>query len=264
MKIKGFLIDLDGVLTRDEEFTPISGAIEFINFLVKGNIPFIIATSNSRYSPEEIAYKLVRKGFNLKSNQIVSPLTVAPEVLRSLNINKIYVIGSQNLKKFLEKENFHISKTPKVDAVIVGLDKKLNFTKIKIATTALKTYNALLFALNKNILSKDDDGLLFPGVGTIAKMFSLACQCNENFTHFGKMGKEYNKLVFSRLGIKEMEHIAIISDDIYIDLKGYKQLGLKTIFVTTGKYDYDEALNKNFVDIIVNNLMEIPRRIKIY
>ncbi|MDQ7055137.1 MAG: HAD hydrolase-like protein [Persephonella sp.] len=205
--------------------------------------------------------KLRDNGFNIEINEIISPLVVAPEVLQKESIKRLFVIGSENLKKFLRVRGFEVVDSPEVDGVLIGLDKEFNFHKMKVGTTALKVYSAKLYALNNNIVSKDDDGLLFPGVGTVARMFSQACQCNQDFKHFGKMGVEYNRVVFDRLGKKE--GVAMISDDIYVDLKGYKTLGLKTIFVTTGKYKEEEAKDKDFIDIIVHNLMEIPDRVKI-
>ena len=249
------MIDLDGVLVKDEMFTPIEGTVEFIDYLKSHKIPFVIATSNSRFSPEEIWEKLKSKNFDVDINEIVTPLVVAPKLLHKENVKKLFVIGSENLKKFLRKKGFEVINSPEVDAVLVGLDKEFNFHKMKIGTTALKVYGAKLYALNNNIISKDDDSLLFPGVGTVARMFSQACQCNQDFKHFGKMGEEYNRVVFERLGKKE--GIVMISDDIYVDLKGYKTLGLKTIFVTTGKYTEEEAKDKDFVDMVVPNLMEI-------
>ena len=261
MQIKGFLIDLDGVLTKDEDFSPIEGAVEFIKYLNKKSIPFVIATSNSRFPPEEIISRMEKWGFSINTDQIITPLVVAPEVLKKEKIKKIFVIGSQNLKKFLKDKGFDIIENPEVDGVLVGLDKEFNFQKMKIGTTALKTYGAKLYALNKNIISKDEDGLLFPGVGTVAKMFSTACQCNQNFKHFGKMGDDYNRFLFEKLSVKEKEKIAIISDDIFVDLEGYKKYGLKTIFVTTGKYTEKDLEKSSKVDMVVNNLMEIIKKV---
>ncbi|WP_457636332.1 HAD-IIA family hydrolase [Persephonella sp.] len=261
MQIKAFLIDLDGVLTKDEDFSPIEGAVEFIGYLNKKGIPFVIATSNSRFSPEDIVSRMKENGFDISQNRIITPLVVAPEVLKKEGIKKIFVIGSQNLKEFLKEKGFDILENPEVDGVLVGLDKKFNFQKMKIGTTALKTYGAKLYALNKNIISKDDDGLLFPGVGTVAKMFSIACQCNQDFKHFGKMGKDYNRVLFEKLSVKEKEKTAIISDDIFVDLEGYKKYGLKTIFVTTGKYTEKDLEKSSKVDMVVHNLMDIIKKV---
>ena len=263
MQIKAFLIDLDGVLTKDENFSPIDGAVEFISYLNKKDIPFVIATSNSRFPPEEIVSRMRKNGFEISTEKIITPLVVAPEVLKKEKVKKIFVIGSKSLKKFMGKKGFYILESPEVDGVLVGLDKEFDFWKMKVGTTALKTYGAKLYALNRNIISRDDDGFLFPGVGTVAKMFSIACQCNQDFKHFGKMGEDYNRVLFDRLSVKEKEKIAIISDDIFVDLEGYKKYGLKTIFVTTGKYTEKDLEKSSKVDMVVHNLMEILEKVKL-
>ncbi|NPA17411.1 MAG: HAD hydrolase-like protein [Aquificae bacterium] len=263
MNIKGFLIDLDGVLTKDENFTPIEGAVEFIDYLNRNRIPYLIATSNSRFPPEEIIRRMRNNGFNLSPEKIITPLVVAPEVMKKEGVDTVFVIGSPQLIEFMEGKGFSVKQTPEVDSVLVGLDKGLNFEKLKIGTTALKVHGAKLYALNRNIISKDDDGLLFPGVGTVAKMFATACQCNGDFKHFGKMGPEYNKVAFEKLGIDNPGQICMISDDLFVDLKGYKSLGLKTVFVTTGKYTLGDAEGADFVDIIVDNLTQLIGRVNI-
>jgi len=261
--MEGFLIDVDGVLTKDENFSPLEGAIEFINYLNSKKVPYLIATSNSRFSPEEIVQRMRENGFDISLDRIITPLVVAPAVLKKEGIESLFIIGSDSLKGYMKEKGFEIKSTPDVDGVLVGLDKKLTFEKLKIGTTALKVNRAKLYALNRNIISKDDDGMLFPGVGTVAKMLSIACQCNENFKHFGKMGDEYNKIAFDKLGIKDTSKIGMISDDIFVDLKGYKSLGLRTVFVTTGKYTEEDAKGAEFIDIIVNNLKELIGRTKI-
>ncbi|NPA12536.1 MAG: HAD hydrolase family protein [Aquificae bacterium] len=261
MEVKGFLIDLDGVLTKDEEFNPIPYGVEFINTLKEKGIPFLIATSNSRFTPQQIVQKLQEKGFNISLAEIITPLVVAPDVMAKEGIKTLFIIGSNSLREFFTEKSFVCKDNPDVDGVLVGLDKNLNFQKIKVATTSLKRNGAKLYALNKNIISKDDDGLLFPGVGTVAQMFANACQCNQDFKHFGKMGEEYNRLAFERIGIGDKSKIMMVSDDIYVDLKGYKSLGLKTAFVSTGKYTMEEAKDKDFIDIKVENLKQLMEKV---
>ncbi|WP_457641891.1 HAD-IIA family hydrolase [Persephonella sp.] len=253
MKIEGLLIDLDGVLIKNSSFNIFNDVPVFIEYLHKNNIPFKITTNNSRIPPSEIARKLKERGVDINEKDIVSPLFVAPEVLKKEGITKVYIIGSEELKNYFSEKGFSVEENEEVDCVLIGMDKKLNFDKLKIATTALKRNNARLFALNKNLISQDDDGKLFPGVGSIAQM--LAYTCNINFEHFGKISRLYNETIFKSINIPP-EKLAIISDDLYIDLKGYKSLGLKTIFITTGKYTIDD-IGEYKPDYIFNSLTEI-------
>ncbi len=261
MNIKGFLIDLDGVLVKGN-FEPLEGSLELISILKKRKIPFKIATSNSQYSPEELARKLQEKGFRIEKEDILSPLSIAPIYLKEENIKTLFVIGSENLKKYLKEKDFDIKDDEFVDGVLVGLDKNLSFEKLKTATTALKKEKAKLFALNGNKISQDNDGKLFPGVGSVAKMLSFACSCNEDFKHFGKMSDVYNKIAFKELGLKP-EEIAIISDDLFVDVVGYQSLGLTGIFMTTGKYSKDDITEEAKPDFVFHSLKELIQKLEL-
>ncbi len=256
MQVKGFLVDLDGILVSGDDFIPLEGAVEFIDFLKKKNIPFKIATSNSRYSPEELSKILKNVGFNIESTDILSPLSIAPQYLKQEGIKSLFVIGSENLKKYLSEKDFLIKEDEDVDSVIVGLDKTLNFEKLKTATTAIKRNKAKLFALNGNRISKDTDDRLFPGVGSVAQMLAYATSCCEKVKHFGKMSDIYNKIAFEELKLKP-EEIAIISDDLFVDITGYKSLGLTGIFLTTGKYTEEDINENNKPDKIYHSLKEL-------
>ncbi len=251
--IEGLLVDLDGVLVKDGEFNIFEDAPMFIDFLHKNNIPFKIATNNSRKPPYQIASKLRERGLSIDEKDIISPLSVAPEILKIRDVYSLYIIGADTMKEYFKQKGFSVKDDQNVDAVVVGMDKNLNFHKLKTATTAVKRYNAKIYALNGNLISQDDDGMLFPGVGSVAKM--LAYASNTQFEHFGKMSDLYNSIVFKSLD-KPLNKLGIISDDLFIDLKGYGSIGLKTIFITTGKYKVEDI--KDFEpDYIFNSLKEI-------
>ncbi len=262
MDIKGFLIDLDGVLVKGKDFTVFEDAPLFIKKLKSNYIPFKIATNNSRIPPEEIAKKLKENGIPVDKEDIFSPMALAPKVLTEDNINTLFIIGEDTLIDYMKKKGFKVINEPKVDGVLVAQDRALNFEKIKIATTALKRHGAKLYAMNNNLLSQDDDGLLFPGVGAVSRLFVYACSCNENYTHFGKMSEIYNKYIFQSFNFPP-EKLAIISDDLYIDLAGYKKLGLTTVFLTTGKYQISDIKENMEPDLIFNSLSELLNYLEI-
>ncbi len=256
-EIKGFLIDLDGVIVKGKNFEIFEDSVYFFKILRKNYIPFKIATNNSRYPPDEIAKNLQLKGLNIKEKDIVSPLAIAPKVLKEEKINSIFIIGAETLKNYMKKNGFKIYNNPEVDAVLVGLDKEFNFQKMKIATTAIKRHGAKLYALNKNLISQDEeDKLLFPGVGSVSEMFANACSIKE-YQHFGKNSKLYNSYIFDELSLP-LDRLAIISDDLYTDLLGYKKYGLKTVFLTTGKYKVSDITSKELEpDYIFDSLTEL-------
>ena len=59
-EIKSWLMDMDGVLVREEH--PIPGAGEFIARLSELEIPFLVLTNNSIYTRRDLAARLAASG----------------------------------------------------------------------------------------------------------------------------------------------------------------------------------------------------------
>ncbi|MDM7267646.1 MAG: HAD hydrolase-like protein, partial [Aquificaceae bacterium] len=54
------------------------------------------------------------------------------------------------------------------------------------------------------------------------------------------------------------EEVYLVSDDIYTDLMGAKDLGIKTVFMTTGKYKEEELKKASFSpDLVFNSLEDL-------
>ena len=255
MDIKGLIIDLDGVLTKDKALTPFPDSKDFIRFLREKNIKFKIATNNSLYTPDNLVKRLNQKGIEINKAELITPLLVIPDYLRKKGLKDLFVIGSEELKSFFVSEGFNVKNSTKVNAVIIGQDKDFNFEKMKIATTSIKENDAEILALNKNLITKDDDGLLFPGVGSVASMFSYATK--KDYIHFGKNSNEYNKKLFEYFKDIPKDKLGIISDDLFTDLKPFKDMGIFSIFITTGKYKIEDITEDFKPDLIVNSLSEV-------
>jgi len=62
-KAKVFILDMEGVLVKGPNLSPIGNAVKFIDELNKLVVPYMIATNNSTLSPEEIHKRLIDNGF---------------------------------------------------------------------------------------------------------------------------------------------------------------------------------------------------------
>jgi NagD protein len=78
----------------------------------------------------------------------------------------------------------------------------------------------------------------YPGVGAILKMLEFATSCS--YEVVGKPSisfyKEALKMLQKQKSDAKFSDVTIISDDVKGDLGGAKEMGMKTIFVTSGKY----------------------------
>ena len=253
------LIDMDGVLTRDKEFTPFEYAPSFIKNLKERGIPFRIVSNNSTRSPDLIVHKLRTKGFEIKREDFISPVAVLPDYLREKGIKRIFVIGTQMLKSFLSEQGFEVREDHEVEAVVVGQDKEIDFWRIKTAVSAVFLNKARIIPVNLSRIVRDSDGLYFPGAGSISRMIAYTTGYEEELPNLGKPSPQFIELALRGL---PSEEVYLISDDIYTDLMGAKELGIRTVFMTTGKYREEELEKANFMpDYIFHDLKELENKI---
>ena len=250
---------MDGVLTKDKEFNPFDYATDFIRHLKERKIPFRIVSNNSTRSPTLIVQKLQEKGFNLQEEDFISPVAVLPEYLKSIGAKTLFVVGTPMLVDFLRDAGFEVKEDHDVDVVVVGQDKEIDFSKLKRAVSAVFLKGAKIVPVNLSRIVKDSDSLYFPGAGSIAHMIAHATSYEEKLPNLGKPSAEFIGLALRGLPSDE---VYLISDDIYTDLMGAKSIGLKTIFMTTGKYREEELSKANFrPDYIFHDLRALENKI---
>lgn len=253
------LIDMDGVLTKDKEFTPFPDAPGFIKRLKERGVPFRIVSNNSTRPPKVLVDMLRERGFDLSYEDLVTPVAILPDYLRGEGIRSVFIIGTRMLKEFLKEEGFDVREDHKVDAVVIGQDKEIDFRKIKTATSAVFLEGARIVPVNLSRVVKDSDGLYFPGAGSTAKMLVHATGYDGEIPNLGKPSPEFIKLALKGL---PSDRVLLVSDDIYTDLMGAGDIGLGTVFMTTGKYGEGELKKANFKpDYIFRSLRELENKI---
>jgi len=254
------LIDMDGVLTKDKEFTPFEEAPSFISFLKEKRIPFRIVSNNSTRSPELIVKRLKEKGLPIEERDFISPVGVLPNYLEKLGAKTLFVIGTPMLREFLKEKGFEVRDSHEVDCVVIGQDKEVSFEKIKTATSAVFLNKAVIVPVNLSRIVRDSDGLYFPGAGSYAYMLRHATNYEGELPNLGKPSPEFIDLALEGL---PRERVYLISDDIYTDLMGAKKLGIGTIFMTTGKYGREEMKKAGFEpDFVFDSLGELRKEIE--
>ncbi len=251
---------MDGVLTKNKEFEPFEDAPAFISFIREKGIPFRIVSNNSTRTATDIASILRDRGLRIENEEIITPLVVLPSYLRNAGVKRVFVIGTRELTDFLAEEGFDVVYDSSVDAVVIGQDKEIEFFKIKTATSAVFLNGAKIIPVNKSRIVRDSDGLYFPGSGSTANYIAYATNYEGDIPNLGKPSKEFIERALEGL---PSDRVYLVSDDIYTDLKGATELGIRTVFMTTGKYDVQELEKANFKpDYVFNSLSEFMEEIK--
>jgi HAD superfamily hydrolase (TIGR01450 family) len=253
-----YLIDIEGTIVKDKSFVPIDGAIDWLNSLKSKKRRFVLVSNNTTHRPIDLLSLLRNVGFHLEEENLVTCVGAALDWLKIKKIESCFVIGSSQLKAFLNENEIDTKEDEKTEAVLVGLDTSLDYQKLKIAVNFLVKNNASLLALHENRLYKDEKGELSPSVGTVVKALEYASQKRAKV--FGKPSPTFFRQIVKKLKAKPDDCI-MISDDPLSDLMGAKKLGMKTVFVTSGKYKDEEilkSLNKKFhPDFICQNISQI-------
>jgi 4-nitrophenyl phosphatase len=256
-----YLIDIEGTIVKDKSFAPIEGAIDWINSLKSKDRQFVLVSNNTTHRPPDLLGSLRNLGFNVEEENLVTCMGAALNWLKTKKIKNCFVIGSLQLKAFLNENGIEAKEDEKTEAVLVGLDTSLDYQKLKIATNALVKNNAYLLALHENRLYKDEKGDLSPSVGAVVKALEYSCQKKAKV--FGKPNPTFFREVLKKFNAK-VEDCIMISDDPLSDLVGAKKLGMKTVFVTSGKYKDEEilkSLNKKFQpDFVYQTITQVDIR----
>ncbi|KPL01326.1 MAG: hypothetical protein AMJ91_00150 [candidate division Zixibacteria bacterium SM23_73_3] len=243
---KLYLVDIEGTIVKDKSFVPIEGAIDWINSFDSSLHQFVLLSNNTTHKPEDLLEVLKNVGFDIKPENLITCMSAALKWLQKKDINSCFVIGSSQLKAYLNENKIKTPSDNMVEAVLVGLDSSLDYQKLKVAVNALVKNNATFLALHANRLYKDEIGELSPSVGAVVKALEYSSQKRAKI--FGKPKPAIFREALRRFEVKPKDCI-MISDDPLSDLRGAKKLGMKTVFVTSGKYkdkNILKSLNKRF------------------
>ena len=152
-KIKGFLIDLDGVIYNDTQ--PIPGSAETIQWLQKKKIPFRFITNTTMKSRETLQNKLESFGIKVNKDEIFSAAYAAAEYVRQSGKHKCHLVLLEDAQK--EYDGLTIT-TENPDYVVVGdLGDEMSFQALNIAFQNLFAGSELI-ALQKNRYWLSDRG----------------------------------------------------------------------------------------------------------
>ncbi len=231
--IKGFLIDMDGVLYRGSE--PIPGAEEFIGSLKQEGAPFLLLTNNSTRTPAQYLAKLARMGIEVEESHIFTSAQAAALYLERMAPPgaKVYIIGEEGLRVALEEKGYLI--TDDADFVVVGLDTRLTYDKLKTAALLIRG-GAKFIGTNPDKTVPSEEGII-PGNGAILAALEAATGIAPAIV--GKPESIIFELALDRLGVGKGE-VAIVGDRLETDVLGGHRASLTTILVLSGIASWEE------------------------
>ncbi len=233
MKVRAFLLDVEGVLVADKRYAPVEGAAEFIRQVRSAGYPLRLITNNTTDDQPTLVEKLTRAGFDFTLDELHTCTAAAVNRLRELGVRRCLVLGNQVLRRIVSDAGFEPADDSDVQAVVVGLDRELTYAKLQMACEAVSSHGAALLALHHNRHYTDADGREAPSVGAIAAAIEYGTRVDA--TVIGKPSPLYFQQALDDVGVPPGD-VLVVSDDPCSDLAGAKRMGMKTAFVLSGKY----------------------------
>jgi HAD superfamily hydrolase (TIGR01458 family) len=227
--IRGFLIDLDGVLYVGDH--PVAGAPAAIEYLMQEDYTFRFVSNTTRKCRKTIANRLSAMGFNIPEEYIFTPSLAAIAYMKKTGKTNCCLVTTGDVDRDFGQVCAQDTSAKK-DYVIVGdAGDAITYESLNAAFRHLME-GAELIALEKDRYWMAHDGLSL-SAGPFVQALEFAS--GKTAIIMGKPSKAFFDLALSDMGIPS-EQVAMIGDDITTDIGGAHRAGMRGILVRTGKY----------------------------
>ncbi|MET0292098.1 MAG: HAD hydrolase-like protein [Steroidobacteraceae bacterium] len=240
--IRGFMFDLDGTLLLSDRslggYQVLPGAIEVLTRLRERDIPYVVLTNGSAYPPPEQAGRLRDIGLPVDDEQMLTPSSVAAEVMTRDGIRRALILGKPGVGWALEQAGIALTfpgqpDASQVDAVYVGWHPDCHMRDIEAACQAVWGGARLYVASNVPFFATRHGrtmGYSSAIVGAIRHMTHVPMILT------GKPSLHALRFVARRLGVKPRE-VGVVGDDAGVETVMARRLGATAFGVTTGVTD---------------------------
>jgi NagD protein len=225
--IDSWLMDMDGVLVREEHVIP--GAERFIARLAELGRPFLVLTNNSIYTRRDLAARLRLSGLDVPEEAIwTSALATARFLEDQRPGGTAYVIGEAGLTTALYQSGYTLTERAP-DYVVLGETRTYSFERITQAIRLIER-GARFIATNPDATGPSPDGPL-PATGSVAALISRATGVAPYY-----VGKPNPLMMRSALNALEAhsETAAMVGDRMDTDIVAGLEAGMEAILVLTG------------------------------
>lgn len=244
--VRGLLLDLDGVLVLAGKAIP--GAPEALAELERRGVPYLVVTNTSLVSRGSLARWGRSVGFSTPPDRFQSALSASAELVRrEFGDRPVYVISSADA--LAEFDGLRVVDGAAVDAapndvgaVILG-DSPDQLTKANLDRAFRLVRNgAALIGMHRNPWWITPEG---PTLDAGSFLVALEWATKRRARTVGKPAADFFRVAISRLVAEaaargeprlRARDLAMVGDDVDSDIGGARRVGLRTVFVRSGKH----------------------------
>jgi 4-nitrophenyl phosphatase len=237
--VDGLMFDLDGTLVLSDRslsgYHVLPGAVEVLNSLKARGIPFVVFTNGTNYPASEQAPKLRALGLPISDDILLTPSSVAGDLMPGRGIQRVLVLGTPGVGRALAQVGIRTVFTgeegaDRVDAVYIGWHPDCHMKDIEAAAKAIWNGAKLYVA---------SDVPFFATAGGKSMGYSYAISgairrvTRAPMTLTGKPSLHALRFVAKRLGIP-MSRVGVVGDDPLVEMIMARRGGAVGFGVTTG------------------------------
>lgn len=227
-----FLFDMDGTLYLGDRLYDFTDRL--LETIKKTGRRYLFMTNNSSKSVEDYVKKLAKLGISATRDDFITSSQATAHYLKLHHPGKrLYVCGTQSLKRELEMEGFTVTEVlADVDCIIMGFDTELTFKKLEDVSRLLLTReNIPYIATNPDYVCPTEFGSV-PDCGSVCDMIFNAT--GKRPVVIGKPSPLMPQLAMAKYGYSADE-TAVVGDRIYTDIKSGLNAGITGILVMSGE-----------------------------
>jgi HAD superfamily hydrolase (TIGR01458 family) len=231
-RIRGVLIDIDGVLTVS--WQPLPGAVVALRRLRAAAVPLALVTNTTSRTRASIADTLAEAGFPVTAGDILTAPAIAAAYLHDRYPGaRCLLLNSGDISQDLAGLTLARPGDPApVDVVLVGgAGPEFSYQALNQAFGHLQR-GARLVAMHRGLYWRTSDGLQ---LDTGAFLAGLEQAAGTEAEVIGKPAAAFFATALAHLGADAVGTL-MVGDDIETDVLAAQRQGLTGVLVKTGKY----------------------------
>jgi HAD superfamily hydrolase (TIGR01450 family) len=192
-------------------------------------------TNNSGRTPDVVAAKLTRLGVPAEPGDVETSALVTAALLGSRGVSEAFVVGERGIRQALQDEGIAIldGDVGHAEAVVVGWDRRADYTKLRIASLLVER-GAAFVATNDDASYPAPDGN-WPGAGAL-----LAAIETTTGRRAEVVGKPHPPILLAALERAGGGRPLLIGDRLETDIAGAAGLAWDSMLVLTGISNTDD------------------------
>ncbi len=230
--ITALILDMDGVLWKGD--SPIGDLPAIFERIAERGLKVAFATNNGTRSQQQYVERMAGYGVTIQPEQVITSSLCAAHLLAQQfpQGGPLFAIGEQGLMEALREKSFEllsVDDAPRAQAVVMGIDRQINFEKMREATLLVRAGKPF-YATNPDKTFPTPRGEI-PGAGAWISVITTASEITPIFA--GKPYPYIIELALKQLGLPK-EHALVVGDRLDTDIAAGQAIGCPCALVLSG------------------------------